>query len=214
MKALAWAALPLGALVVLLLFNLGETDYYEFGTETPPPPGNNVDPEDATLARVFPDFKYVHACPGCGECVHRFESIENRRVLTLHDHDGWYKVFWAADEEYYYVDPVQMLADWGRNRTAGKPAGTWTIRLKLVPPTHPPGAAHDCGQVPQDIRLIYTMEFADKPIEESTHSGDGPLKILATFPWLIMNSGKLVCLNWRLSGPPTVDVAPCACSRP
>ena len=49
MKPFLWALLPLGALIVLLLFNLTETDQYEFGVETPPAPGNNVDAEDAAF---------------------------------------------------------------------------------------------------------------------------------------------------------------------
>jgi len=213
MKGLAWAALPLITLVVLLVLNLGESDRYEFGTETPTPPGNNVDAEDAAFNRVFPDLKFVHACPGCGECVHRFEIVENRRVLSMRDHDGWYKVFWAADDIYYYSDPVHMIADWGQNRTAEAPAGTWSIRLRAGRPTHPTGSDHDCGRLPREIALDYVLEFSETPLDETYHSGDGPLKILQTFTWLVTNPGKPVSLSWKLSGPPKVVVEPCSCSR-
>jgi len=208
-KGFLWALLPLTALVVLLLFNLTETDQYDFGTETP-----LAEADDAGVARIFPDLKYVHACPGCGECVHRFEIVENRRVLSLRDHDGWYKVFWAQDEIYYYSDPVHMIADWGRNRTAEQPEGTWSIRVHGGPATHPTGLAHDCGSLPQDIALTYRLDFSDAPLDETTYSGDGPLKILQTFPWLFTNPGKPVSLGWRLQGPPRIEVAPCSCSRP
>lgn len=214
MKGLAWAALPLVTLVVLLLFNLGESDRYEFGTETPTPPGNNVDADDSAFSRIFPDLKFIHACPGCGECVHRFDVIENRRVLTIRDHDGWYKVFWAADDTYYYVDPVHMIADWGANRTAEAPTGTWTIRLRTGPSTHTTGMPHDCGKLPREIALEYVLEFSEIPLDETWHSGDGPLKILQSFPWLVSNPGKPVSLSWKLAGPPRVSVEPCACSRP
>jgi hypothetical protein len=214
MRAFLWSLLPLGALVVLLLFNLTETDRYDFGVETPTAPGNNVDAEDAAFSRVFPELKFVHACAGCGECVHRFEIVENRRVLTLHDHDGWYKVFWAADDTYYYSDPVHLIADWGQNRTAEAPAGTWSIRLRAGAPTHASGAAHDCGQLPREIALEYVLDFSESPLDETFHSGDGPLKILKSFAWLVTNPGKPVSLGWKLSGPPRVVVEPCACSKP
>lgn len=214
MKGFAWAALPLTALVVLLVFNLGESDHYEFGTETPTPPGNNVDPDDNAFSRVFPDLKFIHACPGCGECVHRFEVLENRRVLTMRDHDGWYKVFWARDDVYYYSDPVHMVADWGQNRTALTPEGTWTLKLRSSSPTHPPSAAHDCGRLPGEITLDYVLDFSETPLDETYHSGDGPPKILQSFTWLVSNPGKPVSLGWKLAGPPRVKVEPCACSKP
>jgi len=214
MKGLLWAALPLVALVVLLVLNLGERDYYEFGTETPTAAGNNVDAEDAAFSRIFPDLRFVHACPGCGECVHRFEILENRRVLTIRDHDGWYKVFWAQDDTYYYSDPVHLIADWGQNRSAEAPTGTWSIRLRAGAPTHASGAAHDCGQLPREIALDYVLDFSESPLDETFHSGDGPLKILQTFTWLVSNPGKPVSLGWKLSGAPKVLVEPCACSKP
>ncbi len=214
MKAWIWAMIPLGALVVLLLLNLNEIDHYEFGTETPPSPGNNVDADDPGFARIFPEMKFVHACPACGECVHRFEILENRRVLQMNDHDGWYKLFWAGDDLYYYSDPVHMIADWGQNRTAETPTGTWTIRVRTGPATHPAGAAHDCGRLPREIALTYALQFSESPLDDAPYSGDGPLRILETFSWVYSHSGRPVCLGWRLMGPPAVDVAPCECFRP
>jgi len=214
MKAFAWALLPLGVLVVLLLFNLTETDRYEFGTETPPAPGNNVDLDDPGLAHLFPDLRFVHACPGCGECVHRYDVVENRRILRMNDHDGWYKVFWAADDLYYYADPVHMLADWSQNRTAETPQGTWTIRLRTRPATHPAGVPHDCGRLPREITLSYALEFSETPLDDAAYSGDGPLKVLHTFAWVTTNPGKMLSLGWRLQGAPKVEVAPCDCTRP
>jgi hypothetical protein len=213
-KPVAWALIPLGALVVLLLLNLTETDRYEFGTETPTPPGNNVDADDPGFARIFPEMRFVHACPGCGECVHRYEIVENRRVLRMNDHDGWYKVFWAADDLYYYDDPVHMLSDWAQNRTAETPQGTWTIRLRTGPASHPKGAAHDCGRLPREISLSYALEFSEAPLDDAMYSGDGPLKVLRTFAWVTANPGRLISLGWRLQDEPKVEVAPCDCARP
>lgn len=214
MKALAWALIPLGALVVLLLFNLTESDHYEFGTETPPGPGNNVDADDPGFARIFPEMKFVHACPGCGECIHRYDILENRRVLQMNDHDGWYKVFWAADDMYYYSDPVHMLADWAQNKTAETPFGTWTIRLRTSEASHAKGAAHDCGRIPREIALTYALEFSESPLDDTTYSGDGPLKVLQTFSWVHAHPGKPVSLGWRLQGAPKVEVGPCDCFHP
>lgn len=214
MKALLWALLPLGTLAVLLLFNLNETDRYEFGTAATPAAGNSVDVDDPGFARLFPEMRFVHACPGCGECVHRFEVLENRRILSLRDHDGWYKVFWARDETYYYDDPVQLTADWGANRTAEAPTGTWSIRVRSGPATHPAGQAHDCGLLPREIALTYALDFSDAPLDDTSWSGDGPLKVLQTFAWLTSYSGKSISLGWRLQGAPGIEVAPCGCSRP
>ena len=91
-KTLPFVLGILGIGVVLLVLNLREADDYEFGTRTPPPKGSNLTADDFAFQRVFPEFKFTHACAGCGECVHPFEVVENRRVLSMHDHDGWYKM--------------------------------------------------------------------------------------------------------------------------
>ena len=114
----------LGLGIFLLVLNLREADDYEFGSLKPPGRAANVSADDFAIQRVFPDLRFTHACAGCGECVHPFEIVENRRLLSMRDHDGWYKVFWAADEQYSYEDPVHMLADWGKNRSAELPALT------------------------------------------------------------------------------------------
>jgi hypothetical protein len=203
----------MGFAILLLILNLRESDHYEFGSETPPPRGNNVDGDDGAFARIFPEPRFVHACAGCGECVHPFEVVENRRVLTIHDHDGWYKLFWAADEDYYYSDPIHLLADFGKNRTAETPRGTWTIRLRSGPATHRSAPAHDCAQIPREISLQYELVISEDPLEASFHSGDGPLKIPGQFCWLVSNPGTQICVGWRLVGAPAVDAGPCPCAE-
>ena len=211
-KALPFVLALLGLGGVLVLLNLREADDYEFGTLTPPPKGSNVAADDFAFQRVFPEFKFTHACAGCGECVHPFEVIENRRVLSMHDHDGWYKLFWAADENYYYTDPIHMLADWGRNRTAENPVGTWKIRVRAGAATHRSAPAHDCGQIAREIAVTYRLVSSADPVDEAFHSGDGPMKIVRTFSWLTTNPGKPMSLGWELVGAPVVDAAPCPCA--
>ena len=202
------------AAIALLGLNLRESDHYEFGSEAAPARGRNVDGDDGAFARIFPEPRFVHACAGCGECVHPFEIVDNRRLMSIHDHDGWYKLFWAADEDYSYSDPIHLLADFGNNRTAETPRGTWTIRLRSGPATHRSAPAHDCGQIPRDITLHYELVLSEDPLEATPHSGDGPLKIPGQFCWLVSNPGKQVCLGWRLVGSPAVDVDPCPCAKP
>lgn len=211
-KALPFVLGILGIGVVLLVLNLREADDYEFGTLTPPAKGSNVTADDFAFQRVFPEFKFTHACAGCGECVHPFEVVENRRVLSMHDHDGWYKMLWAADEEYYYTDPIHMLADWGRNRTAENPVGTWRIRVRAGAATHRSAPAHDCGQIAREIAVTYRLVSTADPLDETFHSGDGPMKIVRTFSWLTTNPGKPMSLGWEMVGAPAVDAAPCPCA--
>jgi hypothetical protein len=213
-KARRWALAPLAFVGLLVILNLCEIDDYEFGTETPPGRGSNVPAGDPALGRIFPELKFIHACSGCGECVHPFEVVENRRVMSLPDHDGWYKLFWAADDVYYYSDPLQLLADWGRNRTAGTPRGSWNFRLRASAATHGTAPAHDCGQIPREIALSYDLVASDIPLEDTFHSGDGPLKIPRTFSWIVSDPGKPRNLGWRLAGDPQVAADACPCAKP
>jgi len=198
--------------IVLLILNPREADDYEFGTLTPPAKGSNVGADDFAFQRIFPEFKFTHACAGCGECVHPFEVVENRRILTMHDHDGWYKLFWAADEDYYYTDPIHMLADYDRNRTAETPTGTWTIRVRAGAATHRSAPAHECGQIPREMTVTYRLVSSADPLDETFHSGDGPMKFVRTFSWLTINPVKPTSLGWEMVGSPVVDAAPCPCA--
>ena len=212
-KAALIALAPLAFAIAVLVLNLREVDDYEFGSLTPPGRGVSIAADDFAFSRIFPDLRIVHACSGCGECIHPFELVENRRVMSMVDHDGWYKLFWAADEVYYYSDPVHMLADWGRNRTAETPTGSWSLRLRAAAATHGGAPPHDCGQIPQEIALRYELVAGDSPLDETYHSGDGPLKIPKTFSWLVTDPGRPLSLSWRLVGDPVIDAAPCPCAK-
>ena len=200
--------------IVLLVLNLRERDYYEFGTEMPFSKESNLHADDSAFQQIFPDLRFVHACPSCGECVHPFVIVENHREMSIHDHDGWYKLFWARDEDYYYSDPIHMLADWGGNRTAETPQGTWRIRLRSGLATHRQAVAHECGSIPREISLSYALVASDEPLEESFHSGDGPMRLLQSFSWVITNPGRQLCLGWRLNSAPCIRAYPCPCAGP
>jgi hypothetical protein len=215
MKRLAFVLVPILALAaVLLALNLREADRYEYGSLTPPERGSNVTADDFAVQRVFPDLRFTHVCAGCGECVHPFEIVENRRLLSMRDYDGWYKLFWAADEEYYYSDPVHLMADWANNRTAETPRGTWTLRLRAGSATHRHAPSHECGQIPVEIALRYDLVASESPLDETTHSGDGPLKILETFSWIVTTPERPAALGWRLVDAPRVVTAACPCAKP
>jgi hypothetical protein len=212
-KALPFVLAFLAIGIVLLVLNLRESDRYEFGSLTPPAKGSNVPTDDYAFQRIFPEFKFTHPCAGCGECVHPFEVIESRRTMQMRDHDGWYKVFWAADEVYHYSDPIHMLADWSNNRTAENPTGSWKIRLRAGSATHRSAPSHDCGQIPREIAVSYELVSTAVPLEDSWHSGDGPMRILRTFSWLTMNPGDPMSLGWRMVGVPSIDPASCPCAQ-
>lgn len=213
-KTLPFVLGVLGFGILLLVLNLREADRYEFGTLAPPGRGSNVPADDFAIQRVFPDLRFTHVCAGCGECVHPFEIVENRRLLSMHDHDGWHRLFWADDEQYHYSDPVHMLADWGNNRTAEMPVGSWRIRLRAGSATHRSAPAHDCGQIPREIALDYELVASESPLDDSFHSGDGPLKILQTFSWLVTTPEKPMALGWRLVDAPKVAATSCPCAKP
>lgn len=212
-KAALIALVPLALAIALLVLNLRESDLYEFGSAAPAGKGG-VSADDFAFQRVFPDLKFIHACAGCGECVHPFEILENRRVMSIRDRDGWYKVFWSDDEQYFYGDPVHLLADWGNNRSADPPRGRWTIRLRAGASTHRTAPAHDCGQIPREIALAYDLAPSADPLDETFHSGDGPMKILQTFSWITAGPGKPLSLGWKLVGAPQVQADPCPCAKP
>lgn len=202
------AALLLPVAAVLLL-NLREKDYYDHGSLTP------VDPfaakDDPVLARLVPDA-YVHPCPACGDCTHPVEVVENRRELFLHDHDGWYKLFWAGDETYYY-DELVYLAAGLQNRTAQDPRGRWFLRLRLGPARHGRVEAHRCREIPAEVTLDYTLVAGDAPLAPAPLEGFP--EAFRAWPVLTQEQildGRLLHLGWRADAP-RVETAPCPCGK-
>lgn len=202
----AVAALLLPAVVVLAL-NLLEKDYYDHGSLAPVDPAAGKD--DPVLARLVPST-FTHACPTCGDCTHPVEVVENRRELRLRDHDGWYKLFWAADEVYYYEDLVYLAAGL-QNRSARDPEGAWMIRLQLGPAAHGAVAPHDCPSIPAETTLDYRLVHGPAPLEPA-ESGRFP-GVFAAWPVLAQEQiadGRLLHLGWHAHRV-TITPAPCPC---
>jgi hypothetical protein len=155
---LPWLLTALGGFILLiLLLNLREKDYYENGSLTPVAGDPSLDP---AFKLLVPE-SFRHACPTCGECAHPIEVVANRRVLSLRDRDGWYKLIWAGDETYHFEE-LQHLAACYENRTAESPYGRWNILAKVGPPQHAKGPPHECGAAPQTLQYRYDLVVVER----------------------------------------------------
>ena len=202
-----WPLMALmGASIVILVLNLLERDVYEHGSLTPPPPGSNVAGDDALLDRVLP-HEFVHRCETCGDCSHPLEIVENRRLMSLRDHDGWYRLFWAADEVYHYDDPV-FLAEGLQNPTSRDPEGSWLIRARIGPASHGAPAAHACSEVPGEMAWAWELVVSDHPI-----APQAGIQALA-YRCRADHRPPVLYLGWRPSGTLTHSSAPCPCGKP
>lgn len=202
------AALLLPA-AVLLVLNLREKDYYDHGSLAP------VDPfaakDDPVLYRLVPET-FVHPCPACGDCTHAVEVVENRREMSLRDHDGWYKLFWAGDETYHYEDLVYLAAGL-QNGTGRDPHGRWFLRLRLGPATHARVEAHACRDIPAEATLDYTLVAGDAPLEPAPLEGfPGVFRAWPVLTQAMPPDDRLLHLGWRADAP-RVDASPCPCAR-
>ncbi len=197
----------LGFAIVILVLNLLERDVYEHGELAPPAPGNNVDDQDPIFQRLRPR-EFAHACPACGECRHPLEIVENRRVLSLRDRDGWYRLFWARDETYHYDDPVYLAAGY-QNRSADDPSGTWVIRARIGPAVHAPSAPHACTETPGERGWVYELFTRDHPIDEAR----GEIQALV-YRCRDENRPPVLHLGWRLTGTIEHSISPCPCGKP
>ncbi len=129
--------------VVVLALNLRERDAYLEGKSSPPPGPVNVDPADPALAWL--PLRTEH-----DGCVHPAEFSTNHRWARVRDFDGWHRLFWAADEHYYFEDP-SALNQAMNNSTARDPAGEWRIELAYRPPA-------GCARPPVSLRFRYRLE--------------------------------------------------------
>ena len=176
---------PLFGLTALVLFlNWYEVDVYPHALTEPPTEANNIMPPQWLPETI------AHACVECGECIHTLKLEINRIVLVVHDRDGWYRLFWAGEEVYYYDDPAYFSASL-KNPTADSPEGTWEIKGRYVPATH----NHDCGgELMSTFHLNYelitgtTPDPVSNPFPEKwqwmSYNYDG---VIATFSWLQAN---------------------------
>lgn len=165
----AWTATAVMAgVAVLLWLNLKEVDVYELGS---PAPVDGTEDAKHDLRMLVP-LTTSHPAPGGGVCEHALEVVKQRRSLTLRDRDGWYRVFWAADDVYNYKELVHLAADL-RERDATDPRGTWTLMVQA--------AAGPCGTSPGEATVTYTLLVTpgDLPL-----GPPGPLGLPSTAPAL------------------------------
>lgn len=163
----AYAVLAILAFaIVLLVLNLRERDLYLEGKSAPPPGPVNLDPTDATLSWL--SLTTVH-----DGCEHKLEILENHRWMRIRDHDGWYRLFWAGDDLYYFDDPSPFGVALG-NPTAREASGEWRIHARYVHETCPlrpeiraryslvaaSATAHEPQAVPLEIRWVHTRHGA------------------------------------------------------
>jgi hypothetical protein len=202
----------MGFAIVVLLLNLGEKDYYEGGALEPLPASEAIVLDPAFPRLLPPDV--VHVCSVCGECPHPVEVAATQRSLTLRDHDGWYKLFWAADEVYHFEDPV-VLAACLENRTARDPGGTWTLELRPLKSRHGPAAPHECSPLPPGLRLVYELFTSESPIETRTRAV-GPYPVTETIQafsrsYAARHLPPTLSFGWRLVSAAPAPPAPCPC---
>ncbi len=210
-------AVPMLLTILILLLNLREKD--NFGAGSPVPPrGDNVPDDDGTFRKLVPE-KIAHPCPVCGDCTHPVETVENHRTLTIRDHDGWYRLFWAGDEIYHFEE-FPLFAACLRNSTARDPAGRWKIRCRLGPPTHGVTPPHVCTPIPGDFSLEYELVVSPAPLEpEPPLRTDTPFSVLPVTDWFSFypdrpHLPRILHFNWRLAGPPDIPVVRCECGKP
>lgn len=130
--ALAGIALVVALAVVVL--NLLENDVFLDGSTAPPTEAINTAPPGWLPAAI------EHDCAECGKCEHKLEIVRNQITLKVHDRDGWYRLLWAADDEYYYDEGAKFAAVL-KNPTAHSPEGAWVIEGRYAAPKHD----HSCG---------------------------------------------------------------------
>ena len=208
--AVPWLLTAFGAFVAFILFlNLRERDYYEGGSLAPVAGDPAGDPVFSLL--FAPEIR--HSCPTCGECVHPVEVVENRRTLQLHDHDGWYKLFWAGDETYYFEE-LQHLAACYENRTAEDPRGEWVIRTRVGPAAHGGGEPHECGAIPARTEYRFELVVQDHPIVELAQFDLPPALPVITYRYDGDKLPPFLYYGWRPASPPNAGAIPCPCGKP
>ena len=206
-SAFPWILTALGAFVAFMLYlNTTEMDYYENGSLTPVAGDPSPDP----AFRLLASEEVRHSCSICGDCVHPVEIVENRRTLSLRDRDGWYKLFWAADETYYFEELQHLAANY-ENRTADNPSGSWTITGRILPSVHKGCPAHECGPVNPGFTLTYSLVVRESPI---TPNPGGSLYHALTYPYSGNKLPPSLNFGWELQTAHYPQPVPCPCGTP
>ena len=199
----------MAATAVILLLNYLEVDRYPKGLDSPPGPRNAEVP--IWLPRLM-----LHGCVYCETCPHRFVLSECRLSVTVTDHDGWYRLFWAGDDTYVYDDPAQVVAAL-QNTTAEVTDSIWTIRGRYVPveATDP----HPCPAAAGEVELRYRLRHGAFPgFGRPAVDPSGTLAVARAFYWVQRKSpnDRAGDLWWELENPDSfagTRKALCPCGR-
>jgi len=199
----------MAATVLVLVLNYLEVDRFPDGLPAPPGPIN----ADASswLGAVL-----RHPCPQCGECAHRLELEECRLQVTVTDRDGWYRLFWAADDVHFYDDPALVGGSlW--NPTAELTGGTWTIRGRYVPAV--PMKPHPCPAAAESFHLKYRLRRGafsgtGEPVVDPSGTLAAP-RIIFWFSYRFPED-RQDDFWWELENPSTfagTSRLPCSCGK-
>ncbi len=215
MRALRWCCPALLAFLLLAtLLSLREQDHFENGSPIEPRDAG-VPLDDPLLRRILPP-EFIHACPACGECTHPIQVIDARRTMWVVDHDGWYKLFWAGDDRYYYTD-ASFLAATLLDPAAGPVQGSWKVRARLGPPSHGAVTRHDCSPSVLEVSLDYELAVSERDIPERPSTAS-PVPVLEAATMLVRNYDvphlpPQLRFVWRLAAPPVAVPGPCPCGK-
>ncbi|MBI2931551.1 MAG: hypothetical protein HYY16_07850 [Planctomycetes bacterium] len=147
---------------LVLWLNVRERDVYLRALEGPP-----VEPDNASPPAWLPPIDEIDVC---------------QIWARVEDQDGWYRIFWAGTDVYYY-DDASYFAGALDNPTAANPAARWTIAGKHQ------GRAFE---------LAYTLREGPPPEGETQI---GPLRVPLGAPWFTRAySEGSRAFSWVLEG--------------
>jgi len=219
LKPAVWAP-SLAAVIGILALNLSETDFYFGGTTEKP-----TDPPPLTMG-LPPGISREVVCPCACEHCHHLARVESAATIyQIDDADGWYRLFWAGDDTYYFTDVSYFLTAL-ENRTWRQATG-WRVLViafeRSCPEEEP---RHECSkETLSRVTLTYRLVLGGPGAVPSMPMTDP--KGLATLPAALPgeamrlyeghfrgeSQAAVLTLGWVLDGPPRVEYASCACGR-
>lgn len=211
----------LAALLALLWLNLQESDVYFEGTDEPVRPASAGGWEPP--AGLTPEYRCgCEACGAEGGCVYAARVLDAASVYRVVDGDGWYRLFWAGDDTYYFADVSRFLSAM-ENRSWSRAEGVRRYDIAYERRCSYSGGEHACADpVPVRVRLAYTLVLGPPPAAEPIR--DGPLEIPTWLPDAARSYetvyrdrvlSSVVTVGWVLAERDgvSIDRAPCRCPR-
>jgi hypothetical protein len=211
---------PLAAIVFLLLLNLSEVDVYVGGTPEPP-----KDPPSTDIALPLNLSREAVCECACEHCHHLARVESAATVYKVVDADGWYRLFWAGDDTYYF-DDVSYFLNALENRTWKEAAGRRVLHIlyeKSCPEEEP---RHACStEIPVRVTLTYRLVLGGVPAVPAGRLTDprGMIELPIAMPGEALRPyyghfrgetvGALLALGWVLDTAPEVEYGPCSCGR-